>query len=85
MDERNKNDPNISTQIDKSCPQTLLSRNYPITENNKSSNDRRTRVHKHSLQQGNKWKLLQQKVLGNLDEEKDDEQEVPAKHTCGKI
>ena len=37
--------------------------------------DRRTRMHKHSLQQGNKWKLLQQKVLGNLDEEKDDDQD----------
>ena len=48
--------------------------------------DRRTRAHKHSLQQGNKWKLLQQKVLGNLDEEKDDyDEDVENKQYYGKV
>ena len=48
--------------------------------------DRRTRAHKHSLQQGNKWKLLQQKVLGNLDEEKDDyDEDVENKQYNGKV
>ena len=47
--------------------------------------DRRSRVHKHSLQQGNKWKLLQQKVLGNLDEEKDDDQELGNNQFYGKV
>ena len=43
---------------------------------NNAFGDRRQRIHKHSLQQGNKWKLLQQKVLGNVDEENDDEHDL---------
>ena len=55
----------------------------PLGNNNFS--DRRARMHKHSLQQGNKWKLLQQKVLGNVDEENDDEQEFLQNINHGKM
>ena len=50
-------------------------RHFPSFQDNDKFLERRGRVHKHSLQQGNKWKLLQQKVLGNLDEEKGDDEE----------
>ena len=62
----------LNNNITPSCSST--SRVFGSTFNNKTLSDRRHRIHKHSLQQGNKWKLLQQKVLGNLDEEKDDEE-----------
>ena len=62
----------LNNNITPSCSST--SRVFGSTFNNKALSDRRHRIHKHSLQQGNKWKLLQQKVLGNLDEEKDDEE-----------
>ena len=58
------------------CPITTSSTFQTKNSSNNVCNtmsERRTRVHKHSLQQGNKWKLLQQKVLGNLDEENDDD------------
>ena len=62
----------LNNNITPSCSST--SRVFGSTFNNKTLSDRRHRIHKHSIQQGNRWKLLQQKVLGNLDEEKDDEE-----------
>ena len=80
-DEGMNNIANGSTKMHNSCPKPILIKNHPISGSNTFS---RTRIHKHSLQQGNKWKLLQQKVLGNLDEEKDDEQELPINQHYGK-
>ena len=73
----------LNNNITPSCSST--SRVFGSTFNNKALSDRRHRIHKHSLQQGNKWKLLQQKVLGNLDEEKDDDQELCNGQSDGKI
>jgi hypothetical protein len=84
-DERMNNIPNGLTNIHNSSPQPSITKNYPISGSNTFSKDRRTRTHKHSLQQGNKWKLLQQKVLGNLDEEKDDEEDLPINQNYGKV
>ena len=73
----------LNNNITPSCSST--SRVFGGTFNNKALSDRRHRIHKHSLQQGNKWKLLQQKVLGNLDEEKDDDQELCNGQSDGKV
>ena len=73
----------LNNNITPSCSST--SRVFGGTFNNKTLSDRRHRIHKHSLQQGNKWKLLQQKVLGNLDEEKDDDQELCNGKSDGKV
>ena len=73
----------LNNNITPSCSST--SRVFGSTFNNKALSDRRHRIHKHSLQQGNKWKLLQQKVLGNLDEEKDDDQELCNGQSDGKL
>lgn len=74
-----------------SIPKHTRSQKYSAEHTHSSSHDnntfidRRARIHKHSLQQGNKWKLLQQKVLGNVDEENDDEQECPTSTNYGKM
>ena len=77
----NGSTPNIHSRP---APPSSASRNVFSSNDGNQFSDRRTRMHKHSLQHGNKWKLLQQKILGNVDEEIDDEQEFPENQSHGK-